>query len=82
MLPLRKYKCTPLKRPENTACLALQAMHTPQSNTSKQADFGLKQADYLVGGCILLLHAEAEFPGGDMLTKCWLIVKSLTYDTL
>ena len=39
MLPLRKYKCTPLKRPENTAFLAFLAMHTPLSNTLKQADF-------------------------------------------
>ena len=85
MLPLRKYKCTPLKRPENTAFLGFRAMHTPLSGTSKQTDFEAKIARILARGVHSLshslLHAEALFPGVDMLTKCCLIIKSLTYDT-
>ena len=52
MLPLRKYKCTPLKRPENTAFLAFLAMHTPLSNTSKQADFWAETGEFSRRGCI------------------------------
>ena len=89
MLPLRKYKCTPLKRPENTAFLAFLAMHTPLSDTSKQADFEAKKARILARGVhSLSLHfcMQKRFTHSDPIGReqwqCYQTVKSLTYDTL